>query len=213
MDGIIAGLSSGTYTLPHGDLTRTFRLHLPPEYPGTVPSRLVMLLHGWGGNEDEFLGNRGVVDKARTRGYVLVAPRGLGSGTVDNSRNSWTFRGSATGLSGTDVNSKSAAAAAAICDTASSPDWRYLSCKTGTAKSTCSWTQCQDADVKFTVMPVMLITGLNDNVVPPGAWDSDAHTTTSIDSDRFYYTGATAITKNWAAAAGCSTSGKELAVA
>ncbi len=272
-----AGLSSGTYTLPHGGLTRTFRLYVPPGYTSTVPSRLVMLFHGWGGNEDEFLGDGSVIDEARTRGYILAAPRGLGSGAPDHGRNSWTFRGSATGLAGTGVNSKSTAAAATICDTVSTPDYRYPSCKTGTANNTCSWTQCQDDDIGFTValvryletrlcidtahvyatggsnggmftwelgqnplsapifraiapviglphkgylggpgkhdrMPVMLITGINDPVVPPGAWDSDAYTTTSNDSDRFYYTGATAITKRWAAAAGCNTSGKELAL-
>jgi hypothetical protein len=62
-------------------------------------------------------------------------------------------------------------------------------------------------------MPVIVITGLDDNVDPPGAWDSDAFTTTSNDSDRYYYTGATAITRRWAAAAGCDASGKELAFA
>ncbi|MGB8692344.1 MAG: hypothetical protein WCD08_02400, partial [Steroidobacteraceae bacterium] len=76
----VAGLSSGTYTLKHGGLTRTFRVYVPPGYTGTVPSRLVMLFHGWGGNEDEFLGDSAVIDEARTRGYILVAPRGLGSG-------------------------------------------------------------------------------------------------------------------------------------
>ena len=52
-------------------------------------------------------------------------------------------------------------------------------------------------------MPVLLITGTLDNVVPPGAWDDDLFTTTSNDNDRFYYTGATAITKSWADAHGC----------
>ena len=273
-----AGLSSGTYTLEHGGLTRTFRLYVPPGYTSTVPSRLVMLFHGWGGNEDEFLGDSAVIDEARARAYILAAPRGLGSGPPDHSRNSWTFRGSATGVAGAGVSSKSTAAAAAICDTISTPDYRYPSCKTGTAKNTCSWTQCQDDDIGFTValvhyletrlcidtahvyatggsnggmftwelgqnplsapilraiapviglphkgyvsgpgkpdhMPVMLVTGLNDPVVPPGTWDSDAYTTTSNDSDHFYYTGATAITKRWAAAAGCNTSGKERALA
>ena len=272
-----AGLSNGTYTLEHGGLTRTFRLYVPPGYTSTVPSRLVMLFHGWGGNEDEFLGDSAVINEARARGYILAAPRGLGSGPPDHSNNSWTFRGSATGLAGPGLSSKSGAAVAAICDTVSTPDYRYPSCKTGTAKSTCSWTQCQDDDIRFTValvnyletrlcidparvfatggsnggmftwelgqnplsapifraiapviglphkgylsgpgkadhMPVMLVTGLNDPVVPPGAWDSDAYTTTSNDNDRFYYTGATAITKRWAAAAGCNTSGKELAL-
>jgi polyhydroxybutyrate depolymerase len=273
------GLSSGTYTLPHGGLTRAFRLYVPPGYKSSVPSRLVVMFHGWGENEDAFLGDSGVIDEARARGYILVAPRGLGSGPPDHSNNSWTLRGSATGLAGAAAKPESAAEATAICDAVLTPDNRYPSCKAaGIANNSCSWTQCQDDDVRFTValvryletklcvdtahvfatggsnggmftwelgqnplsaptfraiasviglphrgylggpgksgpMPAMVITGLNDIVVPPGDWDSDAFTTTSNDNDRFYYTGATAITKSWAAAAGCDTSGKERAVA
>ena len=259
-----AAPSSGTYTLPHRGHDRIYRLYVPPRYQHDVPSRLVVLFHGWGGNEDEFLGDSSVIGEAAARGYVLVAPRGLGSGAPDHSNNSWTFRGSATGLDGK---------GAAICDTALTPDYRYPSCKAGTARNSCSWTQCQDDDVDFTLalvrevesklcidtghvfatggsnggmyvwdlgqnplsapvfralapviglphraylggpgkpggMPVMLITGLADKVVPPGNWDDDAFTTTSNDNDRFYYTGATAITKAWAAASGCPVSGK-----
>jgi hypothetical protein len=40
-------------------------------------------------------------------------------------------------------------------------------------------------------------------VVPPGAWEDPSYTTTSNGSDRYYYTGATAITRSWAAALGC----------
>ena len=268
------GLASGAYTLPHGGLSRNFRVYVPPGYQPRSPARMVMVFHGWGGNEDEFLGDSSITEDAGKRGYVLVAPRGLGSGAPDKERNSWTFRGSATGLSGAEPTSKLAAASAAICDATSTPDYRYPSCKAGIARNSCSWTQCQDDDVAFTValvhyvesrlcidtrhvyatggsnggmftwelgqnarsapifraiapviglphrgyldgpgkrarMPVLLITGVNDPVVPPGAWDSDAYTTTSNDSDRFYYTGATAITRRWAAAAHCNTAQKE----
>jgi polyhydroxybutyrate depolymerase len=239
----------------------------------------VVLFHGWGGNEDEFLGDRAVIDEARARGYILVAPRGLGSGPPDFRRNSWTFRGSATGLAGDGAKLEMPGAAAAICDATVTPDYSYPSCRVaGTARNSCSWTQCQDDDIRFTIalvryletrlcvdparvyaaggsnggmftwelgqnplsaptfraiasviglphrgylngpgkpgpMPVMVVSGLADSVVPPGEWDSEAFTTTSNDSDRFYYTGATAITRSWAAAAGCDTSGRERAFA
>jgi hypothetical protein len=47
-------------------------------------------------------------------------------------------------------------------------------------------------------MPALVITGTRDSVVPPGAWDDPSFTTTSNGSDRYYYTGATAITRSWA---------------
>jgi poly(3-hydroxybutyrate) depolymerase len=53
-------------------------------------------------------------------------------------------------------------------------------------------------------MPVLLVTGTRDRTVPPGEWEDPSFTTTS-DGDRYYYTGATAITRVWAEAAGCST--------
>jgi hypothetical protein len=49
-----------------------------------------------------------------------------------------------------------------------------------------------------------------DNVVPPGAWENPSYTTTSNGSDRYYYTGATAITRSWAEAQSCSVAGKAI---
>lgn len=255
------GLKSGTYTLDHGGLTRTYRIHVPAGYDASEPAPMVMLFHGWGGNEDEFLSDRTVRHESDLRGYIVVAPRGLGSGEPDNSNNSWSFSGSTTGVDG---------ASNAICDDRKTPDYSYLSCA-NVKQNTCSWTQCRADDVAFSValvreissnlcidenriyasggsnggmftwelgqnpasatvfsaiapviglphrgyldgpgkqgkLPVLLITGTLDNVVPPGDWDNDSFTTTSNDNDRFYYTGATAITMSWAKAHGCDTS-------
>jgi len=255
------GIKSGTYTLEHGGRNRTYRVHIPKTYDGTTSTPLVLLFHGWGGNEDSFLDDATVRREANQRGYVLVAPRGLGSGTPDHTYNSWSFSGSTTGIDG---------AANAICDFSKTPDYSYRSCA-GVKQNTCSWTQCQADDVDFSIalvqeiksrlciddkriyasggsnggmftwelgqnpasagtfraiapliglphrgyldgpgkqgdMPVLLITGMLDNVVPPGGWDDDSSTTTSNDNDRFYYTGATAITKSWAKAHDCDTS-------
>ncbi|MFC1740351.1 alpha/beta hydrolase family esterase [Pseudomonadota bacterium] len=257
-----ATFKSGTYTMEHGGLTRTYRVHVPGGYDGKTAAPLITLFHGWGGNEDEFLSDSTVGLEADQRGYIVVAPRGLGSGDPDHANNSWSFSGSTTGIDG---DSKE------ICDLETTRDYSYESCA-GIKKNTCSWTQCQADDVDFAValienlksnlcvdedrifasggsnggmytwelgqnsksaplfraiapiiglphrgylagpgkdvdLPVLLITGMLDNVVPPGAWDDDSYTTTSNGSDRYYYTGATAIIRVWAEAHGCDASG------
>jgi poly(3-hydroxybutyrate) depolymerase len=261
----------GTYTLAHGGHARTYGLRLPAAYDPRHPAPLVLVFHGWGGDESEFLADPAVVAESSRRGYVLVAPRGLGSGPPDSARNSWTFRGSATGVIG------EGAAATPICDASITPDYSYRSCHPATARNSCSWTQCQDDDVAFVRalverleaqlcidksrvfasggsnggmftwelganpataplfraiapiiglphrgdlrppareggLPVLLITGLADPVVPPGRGDDPASTTTSNDSDRYYYTGATAITRLWSKAAGCAVDRSEHAI-
>ena len=135
--------TSGTYTMLHGGLTRTYRLSMPSAYDPHRPARLILVFHGWGGDETEFLNDASVLRESSRRGYVLVAPRGIGSGPPDNSNNSWTFRGSDTGdvMQGRKVTP--------VCDTSITPDYTYPSCKKGRARNTCSWTQCQDEDIEF----------------------------------------------------------------
>ena len=133
------GWSSGTYTMDDNGATRTFRVHVPRGYNKNSPAPLVTIYHGWGGNENAFLGNRKVRSEADKRGYILVAPRGLGSGEPDQNFNSWSFSGSTTGLDG---------AGGKICDDNITPDYSYLSCA-DVKQNTCSWTQCQRNDVDF----------------------------------------------------------------
>lgn len=259
---------SGTYTMRHMGVTRTYQLRMPSAYDPRRPARLILVFHGWGGDETEFLSDATVLKESSRRGYVLVAPRGVGSGPPDNSNNSWTFRGSDTG----DIVQRHAVTP--VCDASVTPDYTYPSCKNGRAHNTCSWTQCQDDDIEFvkalieqlknTVcidthrvfavggsnggmftwelgqnpetapllraiapiiglphrgdlrppgraggLPVLVITGISDPVVPPGHWDAEGYTTTSNDRDRFYYTGATAIARRWAQANNCPIAGKE----
>ena len=273
-----ASLSSGTHDweFPAGSgITRTFRVHVPRGYRTGVPAPLVTIFHGWGGNENAFLGRKSVTSLADKRGYILVAPRGLGSGDPDYSYNSWSFSGSTTGLDG--YGGK-------ICG-GDTPNYRYQSCLDEygeNGSNTCSWTQCQADDIDFTValvdhikknlcvdtdkvfatggsnggmftwelgqdsrsaptfraiapliglphrgylnpqgkldgkhkfadLPVLVITGTRDNVVPPGDWDDSSFTTTSNGDDEYYYTGATAITKSWAYAHDCNISSDAIA--
>jgi polyhydroxybutyrate depolymerase len=272
-----AGLTSGTYTMvdPGSGMTRTFRVHVPTGYNKSTAAPLVAIFHGWGGDESEFLNNKTVTSLANQRGYILVAPRGLGSGAPDSSNNSWSFSGSTTGLDGDGANSAVVPGDTnAICDAAKTPDYSYPSCHT-VRQNTCSWTQCQADDVAFAValvayveerlcvdtgrvfatggsnggmfswelgqnpasastfraiasliglphraylgaqgksveMPALVITGTMDATVPPGAWDDPSYTTTSNGSDRYYYTGATAITRKWAETNNCSGTGNAL---
>jgi poly(3-hydroxybutyrate) depolymerase len=151
--GCAKSLASGTYQMTDQNVTRTYRVFVPSRYEHGTPSRLVLVFHGWGGNENEFLDDVGVTTLADERGYILVAPRGLGSAAPDSSKNSWSFRGSTTGLAGTNENVASRrprAASTAICDPAHTPNFTYPSCQS-VARNTCSWTQCQADDVAFTV--------------------------------------------------------------
>jgi polyhydroxybutyrate depolymerase len=263
-------IDSGTHTMEHGGVTRTFRLHVPAGSDQSVARPLIMIFHGWGGNEEEFIGDSAVTSLADERAYILVAPRGLGSGPPDERPNSWSFSGSTTGLDGDAFNPAVAGDSESICDAAMTPDYSYPSCA-ATRSNTCAWTQCQADDVHFVLellrelksklcidsrnvfatggsnggmfawelaqnpasaahfraiapliglphrgflaqqgrpgdLPALLITGTRDDVVPPGAWEDATFTTTSNDDDRFYYTGATAITRVWAAAHGCDVS-------
>jgi polyhydroxybutyrate depolymerase len=275
-----SGWNSGNYEMqwfepndPHA-ITRHFRVHVPKGYDQDDPAPLIVVFHGWGGDENEFLGSKQVRSLADKRGYIVVAPRGLGSSDPDYSYNSWTFSGSDTGLDGDGENSQVPGDTDAICGPGT-PSYRYQSCMDkypGSESNTCSWTQCQADDVDFTValvelvkenlcvddarvfatggssggmftwelgqnrrsagtfnaiapliglphrayleaqgkdgdLPVLVITGTRDTVVPPGKWEDPSFTTTSNGSDRYYYTGATAITRSWSASHGCYVSG------
>ena len=127
-----------------GSMERVYRVHVPPGYQAGTRHPVVLMLHGWGGDEHTFLDDPNILVPADARGFVLVAPRGLGSGPPDNSYGSWTFNGSASGV--TQDGSP-------ICDTSLTPDYRYASCKAASiAENTCAWTHCQNllsSDAEF----------------------------------------------------------------
>jgi len=133
---------SGVYQFTDDDLTRTYRIHIPTGYEPAKPTPLALVFHGWGGDENEFLAEPAVTDEADARNFILVAPRGVGS-EVDESFNSWSFRGSASGIGGDGLP---------VCDEVMTTDYTYPSCGPvgeGVAKSSCSWTQCQTDDISF----------------------------------------------------------------
>ncbi len=155
---------SGDYTLERNGITRSFRIHVPTSANATKPYPMVVAFHGWGGDEGSFLRDTAVVAEADARGYVVVAPLGLGGEEPGNHFSSWSFSGSTTGLDGTP-------AAGQICDDVLTQDYDYPSCS-GVAQNGCSWTHCTDDDIEFAVE---LVETVSKNVC--------------VDSDRVYAVG------------------------
>ena len=156
--------ASGIYTIADGALTRTYRMHVPAGLDAAKPAPLALIFHGWGGDENEFLADPVVTGEADRLGFLLVAPRGVGSEAPDMSYNSWTFDGSATGI-GKDGQP--------ICS--GDINYAYPSCGPvgeGVAQNGCSWTQCQTDDVAFV-----------------GALIDEIGKTACIDLDRVFATG------------------------
>lgn len=265
-----ATLTSGVHQIADGALTRTYRAHVPPGLDPETPAPAVLVFHGWGEDENAFLDVPVVTAEADAAGFVLIAARGVGSEGGDDSYNSWTFRGSATGLD---------AEGQPICGNPET-NYAYRSCGPvgeGVARTGCSWTQCQTDDTAFAKallaevaakscidmdrvfatggsnggmftwdlgqnpetasmlraiapliglphrgyldgpgradgLPVLLITGVDDPTVPPGAWEDPGFSTTA-DTDRYFYSGATGITRVWAAANQCAVDGPAQPVA
>lgn len=147
--------TSDRYDMDHDGIERGFRVHVPANHDPTVPAPLVMVFHGWGGSDSEFLSSAQVTAEADARGYIVIAPTGLGAGAPDRSWASWSFRGSTTGLDGDGLNPEVAGDSTDICDDAATTDYAYDSCA-GVAQNGCSWTHCQDDDVDFVLDLVAL---------------------------------------------------------
>jgi polyhydroxybutyrate depolymerase len=163
--------SSGDYTLEQNGIAREFRVRLPTGYRTDQAYPLIVLFHGWGGDEGEFLDNVTVQSQSDQRGYVLVAPLGLGREEPGNRLSSWSFQGSTTGLDGDGLNAAVSGDTNAICDDDRTPDYTYPSCG-GIAENGCSWTQCSVDDVAFSAALVQKVS-----------------TNVCIDSDRVYAVG------------------------
>lgn len=142
--------SSGTYSLERGGLVRDFRVFVPASYEPTASAPLIIAFHGWGGGDGEFLDKAVVTAELNARGYVLIAPVGLGPEEPRRSPASWSFSGSTTGLDGDGLNSNVTGDSEAICDDARTSNYGYGSCS-GVAQNGCSWTQCTDDDIDYAV--------------------------------------------------------------
>ena len=142
--------SSGIYSLERDGLSRDFRVFVPESYNPSEPAPLIVAFHGWGGGNGEFLDKGVVSTELEARGYVLVAPVGLGPEEARRSPASWSFSGSTTGLDGDGLNLAINGDTEAICDDARTTNYDYSSCS-DVAQNGCSWTQCTDDDVDYAV--------------------------------------------------------------
>ncbi len=140
--------TSGDYTFEQQGVERAFRVRMPANYDSALSYPLIVAFHGWGGDQGEFLDNATVQSESDRRGYIVVAPLGLGNEAPDNRLSSWSFQGSTTGLDGDGVNPSVPGDSRDICDDDNTADYVYPSCE-GTAENGCSWTQCTVDDVSF----------------------------------------------------------------
>ena len=144
----VCELELDDYTLEQDGIARQFKVRLPAGYSADQAYPLIVLFHGWGGDEREFLGNVAVQSEADQRGYVLVAPLGLGEEETGRQPASWSFSGSTTGLDGDGLNAAVDGDTEAVCDDDQTNNYTYPSCE-GIAENGCSWTQCSVDDVAF----------------------------------------------------------------
>ena len=161
--------NAGSISITHNGIDRQMRVYIPSSYKSDTPSPLILAFHGWGGDENAFLGNETVRNQLDEHNYIMIAPVGLGSS--ESRAASWSVSGSTTGLDGDGINSSIENDSEKICDTNSTPDYTYPSCA-GIAENSCSWTQCQDDDMSFVSS---LVTQVQENLC--------------IDSDRIFATG------------------------
>jgi poly(3-hydroxybutyrate) depolymerase len=140
--------TTDSYEMTHEGLSRKFRVFVPSSHDPSTPAPLVLYFHGWGGSQNEFVGNADVQAEAEALGMILAAPLGLGAGPPDRSYSSWSFSGSTTGLDGDGVNPNVPGDTTDICDDATTSDYDYSSCA-GVAENGCAWTHCQADDVDF----------------------------------------------------------------
>jgi len=67
-------LSTGTHTLAHGGMERTFRLYLPEDLPEGAP--LIIAMHGYTSSAATLQSYAGLDARAETHGFAVVYPQG-----------------------------------------------------------------------------------------------------------------------------------------
>jgi polyhydroxybutyrate depolymerase len=85
-------LPAGTTTqkITSGGHTRTYLLHVPPDYDGTTRTPVVMMFHGLGGDPETVVDATDLTTRADADATILVVPLGRGKPAE------WSFREPAT---------------------------------------------------------------------------------------------------------------------
>ena len=66
--------SGQNMTFPHDGINRQYRIFIPDSLPKNAP--LVLVLHGYGGNNNDMMNNYGWMDLAEEEGFVVAFPNG-----------------------------------------------------------------------------------------------------------------------------------------
>ena len=76
------------FSLEHDGLTRTYKVHVPPQYDSRSPASAVIYVHGGGGNARSAYLDK--MDKTADKfGFILVIPEGTGEVKFGELRASW----------------------------------------------------------------------------------------------------------------------------
>jgi polyhydroxybutyrate depolymerase len=67
-----------TRTVRVGDLERRYRIYIPKSYDATIPTPVVVVYHGGGGNPESMIRLTGMNVKADEAGFIVVYPYGTG---------------------------------------------------------------------------------------------------------------------------------------
>ncbi len=75
--GLTLGPGDHAFTLTHQGRTRSYRVHIPPQYDATKPTPTVLNFHGFSSNELEQEALSQMSTVADAEGFIAVHPRGL----------------------------------------------------------------------------------------------------------------------------------------
>jgi len=75
---IFIGCITAKHILRYDGRTRTYLLHIPPQYDGFESFPLVIALHGGGGNSKNMMEKAGFNNLSDEKGFIVVYPDGIG---------------------------------------------------------------------------------------------------------------------------------------
>lgn len=76
--GFTLGPGDHDFSIEHDDLTRTYKVHIPPSYDRKTPTPIVLAFHGGGGNAERSVEYFQLNDKSDREGFIVVYLEGTG---------------------------------------------------------------------------------------------------------------------------------------